>query len=104
MNDREKESDKGNNKDATEYNNKNHVEDCEDGYFFMCPHCEIGIFVLKEEVICKIFRCGIYVSNYKPIPPHAPKEECDRLKDQNLIFGCGKPFIFKGDHVERCGY
>ena len=28
----------------------------------------------------------------QPIPPHAPKEECDRLVAENQIVGCGKPF------------
>ena len=28
----------------------------------------------------------------KQIDPHLKKEECDRLKSKNLIYGCGKPF------------
>jgi len=73
-------------------------------YIFKCPHCKIYIIVLKTETNCRIFRCGVYISNNNPIPPHTPKDECDRLKDENLIYGCGKPFIFKEKYVEICGY
>jgi hypothetical protein len=86
------------------------VEDCGDFYFFDCPHCYVGITVLKNQLNCKIFRCGEYRVDgpgYKegdPIPPHLPKVECDRLVAENLIKGCGKPFIFKGEYVEKCEY
>jgi len=80
------------------------VIDCGNNYFFECPHCDIGIIVLKKEVNCKIFRCGQYIANGHPINPHASEIVCKKLKEQNLIYGCGKPFIFKDDHVEICGY
>ena len=57
-----------------------------------CPHCKDYIFILHNETNCKIFRHGVYKNNYKQIDPHMKKEECDRLKKENLIFGCGKPF------------
>jgi hypothetical protein len=73
-------------------------------YIFKCPHCKIYIIVLKTEINCRIFRCGVYISNNNQINPHTPKNECDRLKDKKLIHGCGKPFIFKEKYVEICDY
>ena len=57
-----------------------------------CPHCKDYIQVLKKEFNCKIFRHGIFKSNLKQIDPHLKKAECDRLKNEDLIYGCGKPF------------
>jgi hypothetical protein len=31
-------------------------------------------------------------SDYKQIPPHLPKVECDKLVAEDKIYGCGKPF------------
>lgn len=73
-------------------------------YRFKCPHCNINIEVLKNQVNCKIFRCGIYKSTGKPIPPHTKKPECDRLVNQNLIYGCSKPFTMDGKNVNICDY
>jgi hypothetical protein len=58
----------------------------------VCPHCQGMIIVLPNELNCRIFRHGVYISNGEPIPPHASKEECDRLVSENMIHGCGKPF------------
>ncbi len=55
-----------------------------------CPHCNQSIEVI--EINCKIFRCGIMKSNFTQIHPHLPKSECDRLFNEQLIYGCGKPF------------
>ena len=68
------------------------VEDC---YIFVCPHCGDYVQVAKNEVNCQIFRHGAY-KNGQQIPPHAPREECDRLFNENLIYGCGRPFTFSG--------
>lgn len=73
-------------------------------YNFLCPHCNTQIQVKQNELNCKIFRCGILKSNGNPIPPHSKKEYCDKLKNDNMIYGCGKPFIFKDDYVEICDY
>ena len=53
----------------------------------------------------------VYPSSHK-IPPHLHKEECDRLVQENLIYGCGKPFqlISKQENnitywsAIKCGY
>jgi len=55
-----------------------------------CPHCQE--FVIIQELNCKIFRHGTFKHNGEQIPPHSPKEDCDRFFQQNLIYGCGKPF------------
>lgn len=82
------------------------VKEDKDIYIFECPHCDITIQVKKNEINCCIFRCGIYKNNYNQIPPHTKKEECDRLKNNNLIYGCGKPFKFNKElkEIEICGY
>jgi hypothetical protein len=73
-------------------------------YEFQCPHCNVTIQVAHNQVNCKIFRCGVYKGNDQPIPPHSSKQECDRLVQNNLINGCGKPFKFDGKNVTICGY
>jgi len=39
------------------------------------------------EINCAIFRCGIVKSTGEQIPPHASKEEIEKLD----IWGCGNP-------------
>ena len=56
-----------------------------------CCHCNNNFIVNTKEFNCKILRHGIYKTNYQQINPHLPKDECDRLFNDNLIFGCGKP-------------
>jgi hypothetical protein len=57
-----------------------------------CPHCFNEVLIYKNEINCAIFRHGIYKHNGEQISPHAPKEECERLFQEEKIFGCGKPF------------
>lgn len=62
-----------------------------------CPHC--NEYIIIEQINCAIFRHGIYKDNYSQINPHLPKNDCDKLKNENLIYGCGKPFkIEKNDN------
>ena len=63
-----------------------------DFYFFICPHCKDDIIVNKRELNCKIFRHGVFKSNYTQVNPHATFEECKRLIETDQILGCGKPF------------
>jgi len=80
-----------------------------------CPHCGIGIQVLALN--CRVFRCGVYKNSgknsskffQKQIKPHLKKVECDRLVEQGLIYGCGKPFkIIRTEDNQfkpiSCGY
>jgi hypothetical protein len=79
-----------------------------DNNIVVCPHC--NDYVVIEELNCCIFRHGINKTDGTQIDPHLPKPECDRLFQNNLIFGCGKPFrIIKGENmeiigVEKCDY
>ena len=76
-------------------------------YIFNCPHCQDIITVNKKQLNCCIFRHGVFKNNMKQINPHSSKETCDRLKKENKIIGCGKPFMFiKSDNprIEICDY
>lgn len=57
----------------------------------ICPHCYEPIII--QEINCGIFRHGIIKNTGQQMDPHLNKQECDRLKKENLIFGCGKPFM-----------
>ena len=57
-----------------------------------CPHCNNMVYIEKKDFNCHIFRHGIYKNTLRQIDPHLDKENCDRLKRENLIYGCGKPF------------
>jgi|SaaInlV_100m_DNA_2_1039680.scaffolds.fasta_scaffold01851_2 hypothetical protein len=64
----------------------------ENTYIFNCPHCDALIEVCQNQTNCLIFRHGSLKENNTQIDPHLGKEECDRLFNENLIYGCGKPF------------
>ena len=59
-------------------------------FFINCPNCQMNIEILQ--INCRIFRCGILKDEFTQIDPHLPKDKCDTLVSNNLIFGCGKPF------------
>jgi hypothetical protein len=80
------------------------IEYCDDYCYFKCPNCSTYIVVFLRELNCKIFRCGVYKNNNEPINPHTSKELCDKLKNEDLIYGCSKPFIVREKHVEKCDY
>lgn len=68
-----------------------------------CPHCLVTIEI--EELNCKIFRCGIRKSDGVQINPHLDKAECDRLSENNEIYGYGKPFrIDASGNAVMCDY
>lgn len=73
-----------------------------------CPHCKEFIFIDIKELNCHIFRHGVYKDSMKQIDPHLDKKKCDYLFDNNLIYGCGKPFkiiIQNNDYfAEECDY
>lgn len=65
-----------------------------------CPHCNEQVLI--SEINCQIFRHGAYKATGEQIPPHTPKQECDRLALGGLIYGCGKPFrIVKNEKKEN---
>ena len=67
-----------------------------------CPHCDMYIEILSLN--CAIFRCGIYKENYLQINPHSPRWECEELKINDSIFGCGKPFKIENGESVKCPY
>ena len=70
-----------------------------------CPHCSQFIYIESKDLNCKIFRHGVFKHNNEQINPHLNKQECDRLKTENLIHGCGKPFKLTDNlNVEICDY
>jgi len=75
---------------------------------FKCPHCKEYIIISK--INCGIFRHGTYKKNYTQIDPHATKDICELFVNQDLIYGCGKPFqiVFKQEEdkykIEICDY
>ena len=88
-------------------NNKVMYQD-KDVYIFNCPHCNDIVTVNKNEINCCIFRHAVYKKG-KQVNPHLSKEKCDKLINENKIYGCCKPFrfIYKKDgkhYVEKCDY
>jgi hypothetical protein len=78
-----------------------------DFFKFKCPHCTQELEVHKTETNCCIFRCGIIKQSKTQIPPHTSKPECDRLRNNGLIYGCARPFKFvysNPNYVEKCEY
>jgi hypothetical protein len=79
-------------------------------YVFQCPHCDCMTQVAEQEVNCQIFRHGTMKSTGQQVNPHAPKEHCDRLVAQDLVYGCCKPFRLTRNsigviaHAEICDY
>lgn len=69
----------------------------------MCPHCMHYIWI--EQINCGIFRHAIYKVNGEPINPHASEEECNRLIEKGLVWGCAMPFRLNAlNQAEICGY
>lgn len=61
--------------------------------YVICPHC--NCFAQIDKINCGIFRHGIFKHNNKQIPPHLKKANCEELIKNNMIIGCGKPFMVK---------
>jgi len=83
----------------------------ENVFVFVCPHCDGTVVVHQSEVNCQIFRHGIMKDTCNQINPHLSKQDCDYLVDNELIYGCGKPFRMYRDnessnwnYVDICDY
>lgn len=55
-----------------------------------CPHC--NEYILIEKINCGIFRHGTFRTDETQIDSHSKKEICDYYIQNNMIYGCGKPF------------
>jgi hypothetical protein len=76
---------------------------------FKCPHCSLYVEVKIKYLNCKIFRHAFYKSNMNQINPHTPEDECNKLLQHDLVYGCAKPFMILLDDlnnyiVVKCGY
>ena len=75
-------------------------------FVITCPSCSSPVLI--EQINCAIFRHGIFKRNGTQIPPHSSEADCDAFVKNELIYGCGKPFIIvsvDGQPVaEHCGY
>jgi len=68
-------------------------------FIVLCPHCDE--YIVIEEINCAIFRHAIIKTTLAQINPHSSKEICDKLIENNVIFGCGKPFkVVKNENDE----
>ena len=77
--------------------------------FLQCPYCQAYMEIPIKDINCAIYRHAIIKATGQQLDPHAPKDVCDRLARQGMIYGCGKPFRVKRDtqnrlFTEKCGY
>ena len=74
--------------------------------YIECPQC--GYMVEIMQINCGIFRHGVFKSNNKQLNPHSPKDICDQVSNDELIYGCGKPFKLEnvnGTYIAtKCDY
>jgi len=73
----------------------------------ICPHCKEPVLI--EKLNCGIFRHGVSKVTGQQLAPHLDKQNCDSLKEKDLIYGCGRPFQVKRDatqlfFAEECDY
>ena len=68
-------------------------------------HVCFGIWInFEHKTSRQISSIRYFKKDMKFVPPHAPKEECEKWLKKNLVWGCAKPFKFDGRTVEKCGY
>jgi len=73
-----------------------------------CPHCLAWIEI--ESINCAIFRHAVYKQGLTGINPHMSKIDCENLVNNDLVYGCGKPFKLIGTDKNGeyqaiiCGY
>jgi hypothetical protein len=83
-------------------NSNNNIEEP----IIICPNC--NDYIVIEKINCGIFRHATLKTNNAQINPHASKQECDYYINNELIYGCGKPFriIQEGDKfvIQICEY
>jgi len=68
-------------------------------FVITCPHC--SNLMLIVELNCKIFRHAALKSNGEQINPHASKEDCEKLIEDDAIYGCGKPFQIQTNELNE---
>ena len=58
-----------------------------------CPHCNDLVFIYLSELNCRIFRHGVFKKGFVGVYQHSTKAECEQYVKDDLIVGCGKPFL-----------
>lgn len=75
-------------------------------FIVTCPHCFVPVQI--EQVNCAIFRHAVFKNNGRQVPPHLCKEECEKLIQNDQVYGCCKPFrlvLKENEYVaEICDY
>ena len=71
---------------------------------YQCPYSDCAIAIEIIEINCAIFRCGVHKDTGQQIDPHLSKEECDKLKKDDRIWGCGRPFQLVNGFIIKCEY
>jgi len=84
--------------------NKVMYDEDTDTYYIECPHCGGQIGVHDSDIRCTIFRHAVYKNSFDFVYPHGSREQCESWIKNDEIYGCGKPFIFDGIEVNKCGY
>tara|TARA_Y100000816_G_C25689659_1_gene364905 strand:+ start:227 stop:520 length:294 start_codon:yes stop_codon:yes gene_type:complete len=79
-------------------------DDKTSNFYIQCPHCNAYCSIHKDDIRCTIFRHAVYKKDFSFVHPHATQDECEYLVDTNQVYGCGKPFIFNGNFIKKCGY
>ena len=69
-------------------------------YIFICLHCNNEFIININDFNCKILRHGIYKNNLQQINQHSSKEECKKLLENDLIYGCAGPLQIIEDNEE----
>ena len=77
--------------------------------YLHCPHCNMLVEIPINYINCAIYRHAVIKQTGKQLDPHAPKEICDMLAKNGLIYGCGKPFMVvrednKNIFLQKCDY
>lgn len=73
-----------------------------------CPYCDDYFTV--DQMNCKIFRHAYYKTDNKQfhvnksLPPHLSKQECDKLRRDGKILGCGGAIEYVDGKFVRCSY
>ena len=74
-------------------------------YEFECCRCGQAFIVERDQLNCRIFRCGIIKTSGVQLEPHATRGVCEYYYNNGLLYGCGKPFRIDDNlQVVKCDY
>jgi len=80
------------------------VNEMNDYLIINCPHCNLDVFIHKNEINCRIFRHAVY-KNGDQVNPHLDQISCEKLVESDQVYGCCKPFLLNVDNKpEICDY